>query len=155
VAKPRCEAAVTGVTPQGDPVEGEYNDDTPIADGLAENVAFFELTYLDRNDVARGGAFDEIAPLLWLAAGATGEVAAATGAPFVIPEGSRYAVLFDVAAWRDFADLIDSRPQITHVFVVTDSLAQFQQVAAELPPGLRVSMLWDDYLRHFDESTGG
>ena len=39
--------------------------------------------------------------------------------------------------------------------IVTDSLAQYQQVAAELPPAVEVSMLYEDYLRNFEINLGG
>ncbi len=155
VTKPRCEAALTGVTAIGVPVEGEYDDGTLISDGLAENIEFFELVFHDRNDVARGVSFSTIAPLLWMHAGAARfRIEEAAGA-FAAPESANYAVLFDVTAWRAFVDLIDSRPDVTHAFIVTDSLAQYQQISIELPASIEVSMLWDDYLQAFDQSNGG
>lgn len=46
VTRPRIEAAITGRTPAGDRVIGEYaGTGRPIADGLAESADFFELTY--------------------------------------------------------------------------------------------------------------
>ena len=41
------EAAVTGRTPDGDPIKGDYKftDEFPMADGFEENVEFFTLTY--------------------------------------------------------------------------------------------------------------
>ncbi len=75
ITKPRIEAAVTGRTPTGEPIEGEYRfvDEFPMSLGFAENVEFFTLTYEDAEMVEMGRRFSSIAPLLWLKAGATGE----------------------------------------------------------------------------------
>ena len=47
VTKPRIEAAITGLTPEGEPIKGDYKftDEFPMEDGFEENVAFFDLTY--------------------------------------------------------------------------------------------------------------
>ena len=60
VTRPRVETVITGVKPDGG----------KISDGMAANVEFFNLTYLDPGMVRRGMEFDAIAPLLWLSAGA-------------------------------------------------------------------------------------
>jgi adenine-specific DNA-methyltransferase len=157
VTKPRVTAAFTGLTPDGAPIEGDYKftDEFPMADGFEENVEFLELAYLDRNDVSRGKAFEAIAPLLWMKVGAAGEMIARVKQPYAAPEGARYAVLFDVAHWQDFAEAVRDREDITHLFVVTDSVAQYQQVVAELPATVEVAMLYDDYLRNFEINLGG
>jgi adenine-specific DNA-methyltransferase len=155
VAKPRCEAAVTGSLAIGEAVPGTYEDGSAIGDGLPENVEFLELTYLDRDQVSRGKAFDAVAPLLWLKAGAVGCRIDWVEGPFALPGGANYGVLFDVSYWRTFADALAARPDVTHAFIVTDSLAQYQQIVSELPPTVEASMLWDDYLRGFELNTGG
>ena len=68
ITKPRLESAMTGVTPNGRPIEGEYEytDEVPFADGLDENVEFFTMTYEAPRPVAHNRAFEMIAPLLWL-----------------------------------------------------------------------------------------
>ena len=74
ITKPRLEAAMTGVAPNGEPIEGEYEytDEFPFADGFDENVEFFTLTYEAPRPVAHNRAFEAIAPLLWLRAGSQG-----------------------------------------------------------------------------------
>ncbi len=49
-----------------------------MAEGFEENVEFLELRYLDADDVDLGLAFEDIAPLLWLRAGAQGPIAQST-----------------------------------------------------------------------------
>jgi len=157
VTLPRVTAAVTGTTPEGQAIVGDYKsiDESAMADGFEENVEFLELSYLDRNEVSRGKAFEAIAPLLWLKAGASGPMIAKVKRPFAAPENARYAVLFDINHWHDFAEAVRGRDYITHIFVITDSVAQYQQVVAELPPTADVSMLYEDYLRNFEINVGG
>ena len=47
ITKPRITAAITGKTPDGEPIKGDYKftDEFPMADGFEENVEFFTLTY--------------------------------------------------------------------------------------------------------------
>ena len=42
ITRPRVEAAITGCTPEGKPIEGVYKfgDEFPMADGFTENVEF-------------------------------------------------------------------------------------------------------------------
>ncbi|MBI2857369.1 MAG: site-specific DNA-methyltransferase [Chloroflexi bacterium] len=155
VTIPRILAALTGNRADGTPVPGEYISGDAIADGFEENCAFFDLAYLDRNEVARGRAFEAISPLLWLKVGAVGARIEKVKKPFAMPEDARYGVLFDIARWQPFAEALRARPDVTHAFVVTDSLAQYQQVVAELPPTVDASMLFEDYLRNFEINTGG
>jgi len=157
ITRPRIATAITGLTPDGSPVKGDYKftDEFPMADGFAENVEFLELLYLDRNVVSRSRAFESIAPLLWMKAGAQGVMISKEAPPFAAPPNASYAILFDVNSWPEFTSAIRKRADLRQVFVITDSLAQFQQVASELPTALEVSMLYEDYLRNFEISVGG
>jgi adenine-specific DNA-methyltransferase len=157
ITMPRLLAAVTGLTPTGTPAQGEYKfvDEGPFADGFDENIRFVELHYLDRNAVARGAAFEAVAPLLWLRAGAAGRMIEQVQRPFAVPNDALYGVLFDIHAWQPFVEAVEGRNDLAHVFIVTDSLAQYQQVVAELPPSLEASMLYEDYLRNFEFVLGG
>lgn len=156
ITRPRIDAAITGLTPEGDPIEGAYRfiDESPIAEGFKENVDFFELIYLDHNSIARQKAFAEIAPMLWLKAGGCGQMIKEEGNKFAAPANANYAVLFDVNYWPKFVDAIRERSDLQHVFIVTDSLALFQQIVAELPFPVEASMLYEDYLRNFEISLG-
>ena len=74
ITKPRVAAAITGKTPDGQPIKGDYKftDEFPMADGFAENAEFFTLTYETPLAVNYQSAFARIAPLLWLRAGSVG-----------------------------------------------------------------------------------
>jgi adenine-specific DNA-methyltransferase len=156
ITRPRITAAVTGNTPGGIPVAGDYKftDEFPMAEGFEENVEFFELTYMDKDAVARGKAFEAIAPVLWMRFGAGGAQIAKQTKTYAAPAGARYAVLFDVTKWQPFVDAIRERDDLLNVCIVTDSIAQFQQVVAELPEGVGATMLYEDYLRNFEINTG-
>ena len=103
-----------------------------MAEGFEENVEFFELTYLDADDVDLDIAFDDIAPLLWLRAGGRGPiiderprccrlVAYRTSGP------TRYGVLFDADRWRTF---VAKRPETARAaFIVTYSPTTFAGIA--------------------------
>ncbi len=153
VTRPRITAAVTGLTPDGEPVKGDYKftDEFPMTDGFEENVEFVELTYLDPDDVELDLAFAGVAPLLWLRAGAQGPVidqcVDAAGEPKAYAWTGRYGILFDADRWRAF---VDGRPgSATTAYVVTDSQATFAGIAAELPDHLDVVRLYENYLTTF------
>lgn len=159
VTRPRIEAAITGTTPDGEPVRGDYKftDEYPMAEGFEEKVEFAELTYLDAEDIELDMAFTGIAPLLWMRAGSRGpmigERTDADGSPMPYAATDYYAVLFDPDQWRLFVEeLPDS---VTTVFVVTDSASVFAGVASELPDALDVVRLYENYLTTFAINRGG
>jgi adenine-specific DNA-methyltransferase len=125
-----------------------------MADGLEENAAFLELRYLDADDVDLGLVFDEIAPLLWLRAGATGPIAGLNGAaskgPFVWTDS--YGILFEEDRWRRF---VYARPTSARTaFLVTHSPTAFAGIAAELPTDISVVRVPDSYLSMFLPGRG-
>jgi adenine-specific DNA-methyltransferase len=157
ITRPRMTAAITGRTPDGDPIEGDYkfNDEFPMSDGFDENVAFFELRYLDVDDVDLGLALDDLAAVLWLRAGAVGPIAGGTddagdALPYVWTH--RYGVLFDEDQWRRF---VSERPESARTaFIVTYSPTAFAGITAELPFDMEVLRLPDSYLSMFLPDRG-
>jgi adenine-specific DNA-methyltransferase len=150
VARPRCEAAVTGRRPDGSAIDGSYLGGRPIASGFDEAVEFYRLVYVDPDEVDLGWQFEAVLPALWLRAGAVGtRPEFKPDAPIAIPEGTNFAVLFDEASIREFAKRVANNGTITYVYLVTDSLEAFGEMRALLRPGLDVSMLYRDYLRSF------
>ena len=97
-----------------------------------------------------GKAFDDIAPLLWLRAGAQGPIAQRlddAGQPRSFVWTERYGVLFDEDHWRGF---VSSRPAGARTaFIVTYSPTSFAGVAAELPSGMDTVRLYDTVLSMF------
>jgi len=152
VTRPRVTAAITGRTPEGEPIAGDYKftGEFPMADGFEENATFLELRYLDPDDVDLGLAYDDIAPLLWLRAGGRGPIAPrldAGGSPLPYAWTDRYGVLFDEDRWRAF---VAARPDgAVAAFIVTYSPTVFAGVTAELPPSMDTVRLYDTYLSLF------
>ncbi|HEY2037671.1 MAG TPA: hypothetical protein VGG96_11695, partial [Steroidobacteraceae bacterium] len=74
ITKPRIAAAITGKTPEGKNIDGDYKftDEFPMSEGFEENAEFFTLTYETPVAVSHNRAFARIAPLLWMRAGSEG-----------------------------------------------------------------------------------
>jgi adenine-specific DNA-methyltransferase len=152
ITRPRVTAAITGKTPAGEPIKGDYRftDEFPMAEGFEENVAFLELRYLDADDIDLGLAYDDLAPLLWLRAGGRGPIArrvddAGVQLPYAWTD--HYGVLFDEDRWRSF---VSARPETAQAaFIVTYSPTVFAGIVAELPPAMDTVRLYDTYLSMF------
>jgi adenine-specific DNA-methyltransferase len=157
ITRPRVTAAVTGRTPDGEPIKGDYKftDEFPMADGFEENVSFLELRYLDADEVDLGLAFDDLAPLLWLRAGAQGPIARRlndAGLPRPYVWTNRYGVLFEEDRWRAF---VADRPESAQAaFIITYSPTTFAGIAAELPAAMDTVRLPDTYLSMFRPDRG-
>ena len=160
VTRPRCEATITGKRPNGTPVPGRHIDANgkmkgrPLSEGFPENVEFFRIDYLDPDDVDLGTQFDSILPSLWLASGGVGKrEQGASGQGFSMPPSSRYAVLFRESGFRKLRKALDARPDVTHVWIVTDSEEAYAEMRSSLPHRIRTSMLYRDYLANFRINT--
>jgi adenine-specific DNA-methyltransferase len=151
VTRPRVTAAVTGVNSAGDAVKGDYrfNDEFRMAEGLDENVEFFELIYLDPEDVEVSAAFGGVAPLLWLRAGGRGGMIEHDAPYHAVMD--TYGVLFNPDRWRSFVSSLHD--EVTTVFIVTDSPSIFAAIASELPAGIEVVRLYENYLSTFTLNT--
>jgi adenine-specific DNA-methyltransferase len=151
VTRPRVIAAVTGVNSEGHAVKGDYrfNDEFPMAEGLDENVEFFELTYLDPEDIEVSAAFSGVAPLLWLRAGGRGGIIE-NDAPYHAVMDT-YGVLFNPDRWRSFVSSLHE--EVKTVFIVTDSPSIFAAIASELPAGIEAVRLYENYLSTFTLNT--
>ncbi|AJK68594.1 site-specific DNA-methyltransferase [Corynebacterium marinum] len=138
VTKPRIETILTGTRVDG----------TPYTNPTAGRVNFFTLTYEAPAAIQHDLAFAKVAPALWLKAGSRGEVITE------IPDHGwaatdTYAVLRDTDQTAAFLDNLKDRPDLRHVFVITDSQATFRQVNDHLPPGVASTRLYEDYLTTF------
>ncbi len=159
ITLPRLAAAITGKTPEGEPVKGDYKftDEFPMSDGFPANLEYFRLDFLDKNQVALGRQFREILPILWLKAGAIGtrpEIPANQPIPpMLIPEQNPFAVLVDESHFATFLEQVEARPDLTHVFLVTDAEEAFQEMAAQLNVP-HIMQLYRDYLENFVINKG-
>lgn len=155
ITKPRIRAAITGRTPDGEPIKGDYKftDEFPIADGFEENAAFFTLTYESPLSVRHHRAFERIAPMLWMRAGSTGRIIDDLG-----DQGwdisKVYAVLENIDNAEAFFAAMRDAEDVRTVFVVTDDDAAFQMVCRELPSELDMVRLYESYLQNFEINQG-
>ncbi|MBQ3267137.1 MAG: hypothetical protein IJH08_04400, partial [Atopobiaceae bacterium] len=137
------------------PVKGDYKftDEFPMADGFEENAIFFDLTYQNPVVVDLDGAYEEIAPLLWMRAGCKGPIIVTRGdGTYELSE--TYAILFDYAFAQDFVMELDARPEIQTVYVVTDDEGRYQSINQALK-GRDVVQLYESYLRSFQIAAEG
>lgn len=156
VTKPRVEAAITGKTPDGQPIKGDYKftDEFPMADGFEENAEFFTLTYEAPISVSYQSAFARIAPLLWMRAGSGGR-----RIDKVPSEGwdvaDTYGLLVDLDRATDFLRAVRKAPEGLRIaYIVTDDERRFQALARRLPEGVEAVRLYESYLTNFAFANG-
>jgi adenine-specific DNA-methyltransferase len=154
VTKPRLAAAVTGKTPLGHPIKGDYKftDEFPMADGFEENVEFFTLTYEAPLRVASNREFARIAPLLWIRAGARGRRIDDISKGCDLADA--YGVLADLDHTDHFLEAIAVNDNVAIAYVVTEEDRLFESVARELPDHVEPVRLYEAYLRNFEIESG-
>jgi len=154
ITKPRLRAAVTGQTPDGDQVKGNYKfvDEFPMSEGFEENVEFFTMTYETPRTVAHNRAFGAIAPLLWIKSGSEGRRIDEVTDDFAVAD--TYGVLFDLDFSRQFLDTVHKSESVRMAFIVTDDERAYQMVCAELPAHVMPVRLYESYLTNFVINTG-
>lgn len=155
ITKPRIQAAITGRTPEGKSIEGDYKftDEFPMADGFEENAEFFTLTYETPVAVRHNVAFKRIAPLLWMRAGSQGSRIEK------IPEQGwdlveAYGVLVNLDKSTKFCKAIKAKKSVRIAYIVTDDDRRFQAVARHLPDSVEPVRLYESYLSNFRFSMG-
>lgn len=155
ITKPRLTAAITGQTPVGEPIKGDYRftDEFPMSEGFEENAAFFTLTYEAPLSVRHNRAFERVAPMLWLRAGSRGRVIYELGEDGWDVTDS-YGVLENLDQADEFVAAVSAREGIGIAFVVTDDDSAFQMVCRELPNDVVPVRLYESYLQNFEINTG-
>nr|WP_246400651.1 DNA methyltransferase [Jiangella mangrovi] len=154
ITKPRIQAAITGRTPDGQPIKGDYKftDEFPMADGLEENVGFFTLTYEAPLRVASNREFARIAPLLWLRAGSCGRQIDDISKGWDVAD--TYGVLAELDHTEDFLKAVAENDDARIVYIVTDEDRLFESVSQELPDQVEPVRLYEAYLRNFEIESG-
>ena len=154
ITKPRIAAAVTGLTPVGEPIKGDYKftDEFPMAEGFEENVEFFTLTYEAPLRVASNRDFAGIAPLLWLRAGSRGRRIEDASSGWDVAEA--YGVLADLDQVEPFLHSLAAQEDARLAFIVTDEDRLFETVVRQLPDGIEPVRLYESYLRNFELESG-
>lgn len=155
ITKPRIKAAITGTTPEGKPIKGDYKftDEFPMAEGFEENAEFFTLTYETPVKIAHNRAFARIAPLLWMRAGSEGRRIDKEPA-----EGwevaDTYGLLTNLDRAARFCAEIAAKGGIRIAYIVTDDERRFQAITRELPAGVEPVRLYESYLTNFRFAMG-
>ncbi|BCO62330.1 MULTISPECIES: site-specific DNA-methyltransferase [Mycobacterium] len=154
VAKPRIKAAITGKTPDDEPIKGHYafTDEFPLAEGFEANAEFFTLTYEAPLRVASNREFERVAPLLWMRAGSRGSRIDDISKGWDVVEA--YGVIADFDHTDEFMDALATKPDATHAFVVTDEDWLFESVCRDLPEHIEPVRLYEAYLRNFEIEAG-
>jgi len=155
ITKPRVAAAITGKTPEGEAIKGDYKftDEFPMADGFEENAEFFTLTYETPIAVSYSMAFSRISPLLWLRAGSRGKrIDKIPSAGWEVAES--YGLLLELDRATDFLKALRKTKSVRIAYIVTDDDRRFQSVAQRLPNGVEAVRLYESYLTNFAFTNG-
>lgn len=155
ITKPRVAAAITGKTPAGEPIKGDYKftDEFPMADGFEENAEFFTLTYEAKSAVNHNLAYARIAPMLWLRAGAQGRrIDKLPSEGWAVAD--TYGLLSEVDQATPFNHAVSQASGLRIAYIVTDDDRRFQAIAKRLPDGVEPVRLYESYLSNFSFANG-
>lgn len=155
ITKPRIEAAITGKTPDGEPIKGDYKytDEFPMADGFGENAEFFTLTYETPVGVSYQTAFARIAPLLWMRAGSAGKrIDKVPSSGWAVVD--TYGLLIELDKATEFLKSVRKAEDLRIVYIVTDDERRFQTLSRRLPEGVEAIRLYESYLTNFAFTNG-
>ena len=139
ITRPRVTAAITGRTPDGEPIKGDYRftDEFPMAEGFEENAAFLELRTRTRT-TSSSDSPSTTSPRCSGCAPARRD--RSRSAPTTPAARFRTPGRTDTASFSTTTDgAASSRParrQRRTAFIVTDSPTAFAGIAAELPTGI-------------------
>ena len=150
ITKPRVRAAITGETPDGHPIKGDYKftDEFPMAEGFEENAEFFTLTYETPVAVSYNYAFARIAPLLWMRAGSRGQrIDTIPDKGWAVVEA--YGLLVELDRASAFIKALSKVEGLELAYIVTDDDRRFQSIAKRLPDGVEPVRLYESYLSNF------
>jgi len=154
ITKPRIKAAITGKTPEGKPIKGDYKftDEFSVAEGFEENVEFFTLTYEAPLRVASNREFTKIAPLLWIRAGSRGRRIDDISKGWDVADV--YGVLANIDHADDFLKVVAESNNVRLAYVVTDEDRTFESLSQQLPAHIEPVRLYEAYLRNFEIESG-
>lgn len=144
ITKARVAAAITGRTPSGEPIKGDYKftDEFSMAEGFEENAEFFTLTYETPVAVSHHIAFARIAPLLWLRAGSRGRrIDKLPAAGWEVVEA--YGLLIQLDRATPFLKAVSKTENLRVAYIVTDDERRFQALAQRLPQGVEAVRLYE------------
>jgi adenine-specific DNA-methyltransferase len=157
---PRCRYAVRGQRDDGTVLDGEYlisnfgeEERLKMSAGFKENLVYFDLEFLDPDEVEYGRQFAAILPILWMTAGNYGSLKEGGEPDYYVADESPFAVLFTEHHFKQFNEKLKARRDLTHIFLVTDSEEAFRDMKAQIDGQMRVAMLYKHYLDNFKLNT--
>jgi len=139
---------------------GDYIEEVPLkiqmSEGFKSNAEYYRLGFLEKNSVELGKQFEAILPILWMQSGSVGKRPKIDikGVPeIIIPINSNFAILTEESSFATFKREMSNRPEITHVYIITDSQTAFEEMASQIQiPNIR--QLYRDYLDNFTLTRG-
>ena len=150
VTWPRIQAVLTGRRRDKSKLSMRYIDGSSMSEGFEENAQYFKLDFLDPADVGRGERYEAILPILWMMAAALGEMKLSKGTgKYHFPKGCPFCVLLREDHFKEFAAKLTERPDITHVFLVTDSVEAFYEMGSQISKDKLRIQLYKSYLDNF------
>ena len=150
VTWPRVRYSLEGRRADGSSLGGDYLNGREMSEGFQENAQYFKLDFLDPSVVHRGESYEAILPILWMMSGAFGALEFSRQSDkYHFPKGAPFCVLFKEDCYREFSDKLAARTDITHVFLVTDSVEAFNEMACGLDGKKRCVQLYRSYLDNF------
>lgn len=155
ITKPRIESAITGKTPDGEEIIGDYkfSDEFPMADGFEENAEFFTLTYETPVAINHNLAFKQVASLLWMRAGSQGRrIDTLPDSGWDVSD--TYGLLVDLDQTSDFCKAAIKQKGVRVAYIVTDDDRRFQAVSRKLPGTIEPVRLYESYLSNFQFGNG-
>ncbi len=155
ITKPRIAAAISGKTPDGQPIAGDYKftDEFPMAEGFEENAEFFTLTYEAPVAVSHNLAFQRVAPLLWMRAGSEGRrIDDLPSQGWEVAD--TYGLLVDLDRATEFCAAAVAVDGLRVAYIVTDDDRRFQAVTRALPDTIEPVRLYESYLSNFRFAMG-
>lgn len=136
------------------PLQISEEEKRPMSSGFDGNLAYFKLDFLEADEVQLGRKFAALLPILWLMAGARGPCPnSPADTPYFLPQQSPFAVLLDEHCFLAFKTALQARPDISHVFLTTNSEDGFFVMREELAGHLQVVQLYKNYLDQFKINT--
>lgn len=155
ITKPRIAATITGKTPDGNAIAGDYKfaDEFPMSEGFEENAEFFTLTYEAPVAVSHNLAFQRVAPLLWMRAGSEGRrIDNLPAQGWEVAD--TYGLLIDLDRAAQFCATALAAAGQRVAYIVTDDDRRFQAVARALPINIDPVRLYESYLSSFRFAMG-
>jgi len=132
ITKPRVQAAITGKTPDGEPIEGDYQFGRTVEKEKPRN--FLQIGFTESN------VFDSAQKQKQLVALVNGlpQTLIKEPCPFIVSEGHTSSILFDTQRGEDWLEALEGQEHITDFYIVTPIKKTFdmlkRQVAELLGP---------------------